>query len=104
MIAKLLRSLWADDAGALIGGEWVLVATVLTLGTLTGLVAMRQAVIAEFHDCANSWCALNQGYTYSGQANTECGTFGAAFLDADDSIVVHSTSAIPWGANNHACD
>jgi hypothetical protein len=96
--------LWDDDAGALIAGEWVFVATVLTLGAVTGLISVRQAVIAEMHDCANAWCALNQGYTYSGQTNPECTTHGSEYRDGDDSIIVQSTSATPWGAKNHACD
>ena len=42
---QLVRRLWNDDCGALIATEWVFVATILVLGIITGLVAVRQAVI-----------------------------------------------------------
>ena len=38
---QLLLELWKDDAGALIATEWVFVATILVLGSITGLVAVR---------------------------------------------------------------
>jgi hypothetical protein len=101
---NLMVKLWNDDAGALIAAEWVFVATILVLGAITGLVAVRQAVIAELHDVANAILALNQSYSFSGQSNCESSTAGSQFIDLPDSIVVHSTAAVPGGFDNRACD
>jgi hypothetical protein len=50
---SLLARLWGNDGGALIALEWVFVAVILVSGTVTGLVAVRQAVVAEFTDAAD---------------------------------------------------
>jgi hypothetical protein len=57
---NLMSKLWADDCGALIATEWVFVATILVLGSITGLVAVRQAVLSELTEFANAVLALNQ--------------------------------------------
>ena len=101
---NLMVRLWNDDAGALIAAEWVFVATILVLGAITGLVAVRQAVIAELHDVANALLALNQSFSFSGQSNCESSTAGSQFIDLPDSIVVHSTAAVVGGFDNRACD
>ena len=101
---NLMVRLWNDDCGALIAAEWVFVATILVLGAITGLVAVRQAIIAELHDIANALLALNQTYSISGQSNCESSTAGSQFRDLPDSIVVHSTAAVPGGFDNRACD
>ena len=101
---NLLVMLWTDDCGALIAAEWVFVATILVLGAITGLVAVRQAIIAELHDVANAILALNESYSFSGQSNCESSTAGSQHLDSNDSIIVRSTAAAAWGADNRACD
>ena len=101
---NLMAKLWSDDAGALIASEWVFVATILVLGAITGLVAVRQAVIAELHDYANALVALNQSYSFSGQSNCQSSTAGSQFTDAPDSIMVASVAATPGGKDNKACD
>jgi hypothetical protein len=101
---NLMVKLYNDDCGALIASEWVLVATILVLGAITGLVAVRQAVIAELHDFANALVALNQSYSFSGQSNCEVARIGSQFIDTGDSIMVASTAAVPSGKHAFACD
>jgi hypothetical protein len=96
--------LWADDGGALIAAEWVFVATILVLGAITGLVAVRQAVIAEVLVLTNALLSPNQSFNFSGQSNCESSSAGWRFIDNNDSIVVRSTFAIPRGFDNRACD
>lgn len=38
---KLLRQLWRDDRGCVLVIEWVFVASILTLGTIAGMLAMQ---------------------------------------------------------------
>jgi hypothetical protein len=101
----LVFRLWADDCGALIATEWVFVATILVLGAITGLVAVRQAVISELEEFANAVLALNQSYSFSGQTNCQASTAGSAFSDAVDSISIHSVAATPTSnAIANVCD
>jgi hypothetical protein len=96
--------LWNDDAGALIAAEWVFVATIMTLGAITGLVAVRQAILAELHDVANAFLALNCSYSYSGQSNCCASTAGSQFIDPPEGLAVSSAAAIPMHSQVHACD
>jgi hypothetical protein len=49
---NVLTRLWTPDGGARIALEWVFVASILVLGAVTGLVAVRQAVLTELTDAA----------------------------------------------------
>jgi hypothetical protein len=89
----LFLKLWNDDAGALIATEWVFVATILVLGIITGLVAVRNAVLAELLDFANAVLSLNQSFSFTGQVNCQSSTAGSAFLDSCDSIRQFSVPA-----------
>jgi hypothetical protein len=101
---KLLVKLWNDDGGALIAAEWVFVASILVIGSITGLVAVRQAVIAELHDIADALLAVNQSYSFSGQSNCQSSTAGSAFKDVCDSIPVKSVAAACTTTGAFACD
>jgi hypothetical protein len=83
---RQLMMLWKDDSGALIATEWVFVATILVLGSITGLVMVRQAVLAELQDMANAIMALDQSYSFSSQSNCESSTAGSAFFDVTENI------------------
>ena len=102
---KFMKRLWADDGGALIATEWVFVATILILGIITGLIAVRQAVISELTEFANALMALDQSYSFAGQSNCLSSTAGSAATDSSDSIAeaqvnTNSTTAI----NQSPCD
>ena len=83
---QLMYRLWKDDCGALIATEWVFVVTILVLGSITGLVMVRQAVLAELQDVANAIMALDQSYSFSSQSNCESSTAGSAFTDFTENI------------------
>ena len=83
---QLMQRLWFDDCGALIATEWVFVATILVLGIITGLVAVRQAVISELTEFANAVMALNQSFSFSGQSNCLASTAGSAAIDSSNTI------------------
>ena len=67
MVKSMLKNLWVDDRGALIAMEFLFVATILVIGTVVGLVSVRNAVNAELTELANAILALSQGFTISGQ-------------------------------------
>jgi hypothetical protein len=102
---RLMRRVWQDDTGALIATEWVFVATILVLGAITGLVAVRQAVISELVEFANAVMSLNQSYSFSGQSNAESSTAGSQYIDSTQAILDVGQSATSVGTvQQHPAD
>jgi len=103
---QLFLKLWEDDSGALIATEWVFVATILVLGSITGLVAVRQAILAELQDMAQAIMSLDQSYSFSGQSNCESSTAGSSYTDHTETILIHATKAADPGEDtrNLPCD
>jgi hypothetical protein len=92
---SLFRKLIDDEAGFIVSTELVLVGTVLVLGLIVGLTAVRDAVIGEFSDVADSIGSLNQSYVYTGMHgcfDRRCGvhswTTGSCFVDLEDASEV----------------
>src|SRR2546428_10331012 len=83
---------------SLIATEWVFVATILVLGAITGLVAVRQAVISELEEFDSDGLRLNYTHDLSAHADFHASTAGSAFSDAVDSISIHSVAALPSSA------
>ncbi len=101
---QLTAKLWADDCGSLIATEWVFVATILVLGVITGLVAVRQAVTTELEEFANAVLSLNQSYSFSGLTNCASSTAGSAARDVNDSIPIRNVGATANTADGNPCN
>jgi len=101
---KMLAQFWRDECGAVVAGEWVFVATILVLGSITGLVAVRQAVLSELTEFANAVLALNQSFSFSGQSNCQSSTAGSAAVDKNDLIPLRSVGAIGSNIEQPPCD
>jgi len=65
-MSRLLRKLWSDDCGALLASEFLFLFSMLVVGTVTGMTAMRQALVSEMVESGNALLALNQSYSFSG--------------------------------------
>lgn len=62
----MMKKLWNDDAGFIISVEWLLVFTIVLLGLIVGLTAVRNAVDSELVESANAISVLDQTYSFSG--------------------------------------
>lgn len=76
--------------GFALTSELVLVSTITVLGVTAGLVALRDATMAELHDLSEAVGALNQSYAYQGidflGTDATLGSVaGSIFLDDVDS-------------------
>ena len=58
---RFLSRMWREDEGVLTF-EWVLLTTVLVIGVVGGLSAVRDAVIAELGDVTEAMVSLDQTY------------------------------------------
>ena len=65
-MSSLLRKLWADDDGAVISVEFILVVSILVFGIIPGLVALRNSVNAALTTTGNLLVALVPSFTFSG--------------------------------------
>ena len=101
----MIRKLWNDDCGStLVTSELLFLFAILVLGTITGLVALRQAVISELTETAQALLALNQSYSFSGQSNCESSTAGSSASDTTNTITESSTAASTATINQSPCD
>jgi hypothetical protein len=94
-MSRLLRKFWSDDCGALLASEFVFMYTMLIAGTVSGLVAVRQAAVSELTGVANSIMSLNQSYSFSGQRNGAASTAGSSAVDQTNTIPATSVPAVP---------
>lgn len=81
---RVLRRLWADQAGFVISTELVLVATILVIGMVVGLATVRDAVVQELADVAAAIGSVSQSYEYAAITGHSSATQGSGFQDSTD--------------------
>lgn len=59
---KIALAMWKEDQGFLTF-EWILLVTLLTIGIVSGIAAVRDATIDELGDVAQAMLSLDQSYT-----------------------------------------
>ncbi len=84
---RIALKLWNDDEGAIIAAEYLFVVTILVIGTIIGLAAVREAVNNELTEVANALLALSQGYVISG--------ISGAGGQVDGSMAIDTPSTLP---------
>ncbi len=80
----LLKQFWADDAGAIISAELILVATIVVIGMVVGLTTLRDQIIQELGDVALAIASVNQSYSFSGATGHHSSSAGSIFIDLLD--------------------
>jgi hypothetical protein len=101
----MIRQFWSDDSGAgFITAEWLFFFTIVVLGSITGLVAVRQALISELTETAQALLALNQSFSFSGQSNCESSTAGSSASDTTNTIGEASVAASTAAISQSPCD
>lgn len=58
---QFFQRVWKEDEGVL-SFEWILLTTLLTIGVIGGIVAIRDTIIDEFGDIAQAYQNLDQSY------------------------------------------
>ena len=83
---QLLR-VWKEEDGVLTF-EWVLLVTLLTIGIVSGVAGVRDAIIDELGDVAQAMLALDQSYSIDYplevvvHTTTGSGAANSTFVDA----------------------
>lgn len=81
---KMFARFWQDEAGFVVSSELVLIATLLVLGMIVGLTEVRNAVVQELGDVAQSFGAISQSYTFTGVTGHSSSTAGSVRVDVAD--------------------
>lgn len=81
---SILNRFWTDDAGVIISAELILVITILVIGLIVGLSAVRTSIVQELGDIAEAFGVLNQSYSFGGVTHCCALTRGTEFGDAQD--------------------
>jgi hypothetical protein len=74
---QVVSQLWQDDGGAILAIEWLFFATIVIIGLIVGLVAIRNAVVAELTAFADAVDGLNICFSFSGLSNCESSVCGS---------------------------
>ena len=80
----LFGRFWREEHGAIVSAEIMLVATILVIGVIVGLSALRDSVVTELADVAQALANVSQSYSYSGVAGHHAFSGGGAFNDKAD--------------------
>jgi Flp pilus assembly pilin Flp len=80
----MLTRFWQDEAGFVVSSELVLVATLLVLGMIVGLSEVRNAVVQELTDVAQTFGTINQSYSFNGVTGHVSSTSGSLRADLTD--------------------
>jgi hypothetical protein len=77
------------QAGFIVSAELVLIATILVIGMVVGMVAIRDAMTAEMGDVAEAIGSLDQSYSFDGINDTGTNAMigASAWDDGPDNIV-----------------
>ena len=81
----LMRRLWRQDRGALTY-EWILLITVIVIGVVGGLSAVRDAVVSELGDVAGAVSAVDQSWSIQANPNDPWPLIWGSFTDHPQQI------------------
>jgi hypothetical protein len=62
-VYHLAQQLWHDDCGGIITAEYLMLGSVLTIGTVSGMTAMRDATVEEMRESGNTMRPVREQYT-----------------------------------------
>jgi len=87
-VKHLLRRIWKEDQGFLTF-EWILLVTLLTIGIIGGIAAVRDAIIDELGDVAQAMLTVDQSFRVDPplaitvvHAQSTSGSAGFSFKDS----------------------
>jgi Flp pilus assembly pilin Flp len=102
---QFLTRLWQEDDGVL-AFEWTLLLTLLVIGIVSGVAAVRDSMIDELGDTAQVMLAVDQSYTITFPLNVSVHTASSSsssdtsFLDALLYVDCDTTFPGPPDQNN----
>jgi Flp pilus assembly pilin Flp len=87
--------LWKDDRGAILSIEYLLFASILIIGLVVGLAALRNAIITEFQELGNAILAINNSFSVGGVSGTGGSAQGSQAIQTPNSTLPQFVSTPP---------
>ncbi|QDU99209.1 hypothetical protein [Lignipirellula cremea] len=81
---SLLKRLWNDEVGAVVSIELILVGSILLLGLIVGLAALRDSINNELADLGGAVDELNQSFIINSIRGHSSAVGGSEYLDGID--------------------
>jgi hypothetical protein len=78
MLWNLCVRLWNDESGAVIATEYLMLGSIVALGSASGMAAMRDSVIEEYKDMGQGIHDTRQAYTVKGARGASSNRGGSA--------------------------
>jgi len=73
-----------NQKGFIVSTELMLIATIVVIGLIVGLQAVRVSVVTELADVSGAIASVAQTYSFSGAAGHHASTNGSSYQDAAD--------------------
>ncbi len=83
-ISTTWRKFCQDQDGFVVSIELTLIATLAVIGLMTGMSALRDAIVSELSDVAGAVQDLNQSYAYTGVTGHSASSAGSDYTDLTD--------------------
>lgn len=68
---RLLYRLWTEEDGYILSSEVVLLGSLLVVGSIAGITAVRDSIVGEMEDMSNSLSGMNQSFSIVGIEHTD---------------------------------
>jgi hypothetical protein len=81
-LCNLAARLWNDDCGAVLTAEYLALGSVVVLGGVGGLVALRDGVNGEMKEYGNSVRSMRQSYSVPATRGGGAWKAGSSFQDS----------------------
>jgi hypothetical protein len=62
----MLKRLWLDESGAILSSELILLIVILVIGLTVGMVALRDAIVAQYADVALAIGGVDTSFGWDG--------------------------------------
>ena len=66
----MLKRLWLDESGVVLSTELILIMVILVIGLVTGLTALKTAVVLKLADLAGAIAQIDTSYGFTGSTYT----------------------------------
>jgi Flp pilus assembly pilin Flp len=81
MFRNLFVSFWADESGALVATEYLLLGSVVAVGSVTGMVEVRDSVNEEYKEFGQTVRETRQSYSVPTRRGGAASTGGTVVTD-----------------------
>ena len=78
----LLTQLWNDETGSIVATEYLMLGTIVGVGSVTGLASVRDSINEEYQEFGNSVREVRQSYSVPAKKSGNAATGGTHVVDA----------------------